>query len=71
MSKNGSQFIINLVKLPNGYTFDSFQEAGIVSNKKKAAPKDKSKNMPNKTHRIFRELAIDEPFVEDLLNPIQ
>jgi len=25
MKKNKSQFIINLVKLPNGYAFDSYQ----------------------------------------------
>lgn len=70
MSKNGSQFIINLVKLPSGYAFDSFQEAGIPANKKKAPPKDKTKNNANKTHRIFRELALDPLQPEDLLNPI-
>lgn len=70
MSKNGSQFIINLAKLPNGYAFDSYQQTQNAANKKKSAPKDKPKNPPNRTHRIFRQLALDNVQPEDLLNPI-
>lgn len=61
MSKNKTQFIINLVKLPNGFAFDSLEEAQISVSKKKSAPKPKSKNSTSRTlnHRIARELALD------------
>lgn len=70
MSKNGSQFIINLVKLPNGYSFESFHQVDLAAAKKKSASKDKPKNTLNRAHRIFRELALDPPPKEDLLNAI-
>lgn len=67
MSKNANPFIINLVKLPNGYSFESVQEPENVTSKKKNPPKDKSKMV----HRIVRELALDPQQPEEFLNPIQ
>ena len=61
MSKNKTQFIINLVKLPNGFAFDSLEECQVSVSKKKNAPKAKPKNSTSRTlnHRIARELALD------------
>ena len=71
MSKNKTQFIINLVKLPNGYAYDSLDEPQLAPSKKKNPPKTKTKNSTSRisNNRILKELALDsQPPPEPLVS---
>lgn len=61
MSKNKTQFIINLIKLPHGFAFESLDQPQVSVSKKKNATKSNPKISTSRTlnHRIARELALD------------